>query len=208
MRAESLIFDIDGTLWDTRAVLAEGYNRLLAAEGREGLFVTAQTLRPLFGMVDRDIADRIFPGLPEAERYPLMRRCMASGERNLRAAGCPGYPGVGRTLEALSRSHRLFLVSNSEEGYPELCLEKLGAARLFSGCLCYGQTRTSKGRTIRTLMERYAISGAAYIGDTQLDLEAAREAGIPFVWAAYGFGRPETFDAKIEKFEDLIPLFD
>ena len=39
-------------------------------------------------------------------------------------------------------------------------------------------------------MERNRITSAAYVGDTQGDLEAARLAGIPFVWAAYGFGNP------------------
>ncbi len=206
MKAESLIFDIDGTLWDTRAVLAEGYNLQLTAEGRGELLVSPEELRSLFGMVDRDIADRLFPGLPAAERYDLMRRCMASGGRLLRQRGCPGYPGVVETLRVLAKSHRLFIVSNSEEGYPEQCLAALGVQDLFQGTLCYGQTRTSKGRTIRTLIARYGIRGAAYIGDTQLDLEAAREAGIPFIWAAYGFGAPAEFDGKIGKFEDLIPL--
>lgn len=206
MRAESLIFDIDGTLWDTRAVLAEGYNLQLTAEGRGALLVSPEELRSLFGMVDRDIADRLFPGLPAAERYALMHRCMASGGRLLRQRGCPGYPGVVETLRVLAKSHRLFIVSNSEEGYPEQCLAALGVRNLFQGTLCYGQTRTPKGQTIRLLMERHGIREGVYIGDTDSDRQAAREAGIPFIWAAYGFGVPAEFDGKIEKFEDLIPL--
>ena len=51
MNYESLIFDIDGTLWDSRALVAEGYNIQLKKEGLDHLFVDAETLRPLFGKV-------------------------------------------------------------------------------------------------------------------------------------------------------------
>lgn len=50
---------------------------------------------------------------------------------------------------------------------------------------------------MRLLMERNGIAEAAYVGDTQGDLEAARLAGIPFVWAAYGFGKPEAWEVRI-----------
>ena len=56
-------------------------------------------------------------------------------------------------------------------------------------------------------MERNRIPSAAYVGDTQGDLEAARLAGIPFVWAAYGFGNPEAWEARLEAFCQLTELF-
>jgi phosphoglycolate phosphatase len=55
-------------------------------------------------------------------------------------------------------------------------------------------------------MEKYDIQNAAYVGDTQGDYEATVQAGIPFIFAAYGFGNPERWDTKIEKFEDLLTL--
>ena len=51
MQYESLIFDIDGTLWDSRQLVAEGYNLQLKDEGLEHLCVDAEQLRPLFGKV-------------------------------------------------------------------------------------------------------------------------------------------------------------
>ena len=49
MNVESLIFDIDGTLWDSRQLVAEGYNIQLEREGLSHLAVDAEMLRPLFG---------------------------------------------------------------------------------------------------------------------------------------------------------------
>lgn len=207
MKFESLIFDIDGTLWDSRALVAEGYNIQLKKEGLEHLFVNAETLKTLFGKVMTDIADSIFASIPTPERYALMDRCMETENQYLHENPCHiGYPGVKQTLGELAKKHRLFIVSNSQCGYPELCIDKLGLGEYISGHLCFGDTGTTKGQTIRTLMAKHGIEDAAYIGDTQGDYEATVEAGIPFIFAAYGFGTPEGWAAKIEKIEDLLEL--
>ena len=207
MKYESLIFDIDGTLWDSRALVAEGYNIQLRSEGLDHLCVTAADLKPLFGKVMTEIADVILATIPLPERYALMDRCMETENAYLHENPCHiGYNGIKETMEVLAKSHRLFIVSNSQCGYPELCIQKLGLTDYISGHLCFGDTGTEKGETIRRLMEHHGITDACYIGDTQGDCDAADNAGIPFVFAAYGFGSPSHYAAKIEKFEDLLTL--
>ena len=207
MKYESLIFDIDGTLWDSRALVAEGYNIQLKKEGLEHLCVTAEDLKPLFGKVMTEIADVVLATIPEADRYDLMERCMKTENDYLFENECKiGYPGVTETVKELAKQYRLFIVSNSQCGYPELCMDKLGLTPYIEGHLCFGDTGTSKGKTIRTLMERHNIESCAYIGDTQGDYEATVEAGVPFIWATYGFGTPEGYVAKIDAFEELLNL--
>ena len=207
MKYESLIFDIDGTLWDSRALVAEGYNIQLKKEGLDHLCVTAEDLKPLFGKVMTEIADVILASIDPKDRYDLMERCMETENNYLFENECKiGYPGVMETVEALSRQYRLFIVSNSQCGYPELCMDKLGLTPYIEGHMCFGDTGTSKGKTIRTLMEKHNIQNCAYIGDTQGDYEATVEAQIPFLWCAYGFGNPEGYEAKIDDFEDLLKL--
>ena len=204
---ESLILDIDGTLWDSRALVAEGYNIQLNKEGLSHLCVTAEDLKPLFGKVMTDIADAILASIPLPERYDLMERCMETENRYLFENECRiGYPGIRQTCEALAKKHRLFIVSNSQCGYPELCMEKLGITPFISGHLCFGDTGTSKGKTIRTLMERHHIESAAYVGDTQGDYEATLEAQVPFIWCTYGFGTPDAYAAKVDSFPELLKL--
>ena len=207
MQYESLIFDIDGTLWDSRALVAEGYNIQLKAEGLEHLCVTAEDLKPLFGKVMTEIADAMLASIPEETRYDLMERCMATENKYLEENPCHiGYSGVRETIAKLSETHRLFIVSNSQCGYPELCIGKLGLAPYIQGHLCFGDTGTSKGKTIRTLMEKHGIESCAYIGDTQGDYEATVEAGVPFVWCTYGFGVPDGYVQKVDRFADLLDL--
>ena len=207
MNYESLIFDIDGTLWDSRALVAEGYNIQLKAEGLEHLFINAEILRPLFGKVMTEIADVILASIPAEERYDLMERCMNTENEYLHQNECRiGYPKVKETMAELAKTHRLFIVSNAQCGYPELCIEKLGLGDYIEGHMCFGDTGKPKGQTILALMARHGIQNAAYIGDTQGDYEATLDTGIPFIFAAYGFGDPASFDAKIGSIEDLLTL--
>ena len=207
MNYESIILDIDGTLWDSRALVAEGYNIQLKKEGLDHLCVDAEILKPLFGKVLQEIADALFASIDPKDRYDLMKRCMDTENKYLFENECRiGYPGVPETVKQLSETYRLFIVSNSERGYPELCMEKLGLTPYIEGHLCFGDTGTSKGKTIRTLIEKHNIGSCVYIGDTQGDYEATLEAEVPFIWASYGFGAPEGYTARIEALEDLLTL--
>ena len=207
MNCQAVILDIDGTLWDSRALVAEGYNIQLREEGLEHLCVDAEILKSLFGKVQEEIADVLFGSIPVPERYELMTRCMNREQEHMYRQPCDiGYPKVKQTLEKLAQKHRLFIVSNSEKGYPELTIKKLGLTALIEGHMCFGDTGTSKGQTIRALMKKHRIESAVYVGDTQGDYEATLEAEIPFIWASYGFGKPAGFDKKIERMEDLLSL--
>ena len=207
MRYESLILDIDGTLWDSRALVAEGYNIQLRAEGLDHLCTDAETLKTLFGKVMTEIADNLFPDFPPEERYALMERCMETENKYLEENPCHiGYAGIKEVLAELKKRYRLFIVSNSQCGYPDLCVEKLGLGDLIEGHLCFGDTGTTKGQTILTLMRKYGLASAAYIGDTQGDLDACEEAGIDFIWAAYGFGAPDHWVAKADSPQALLEI--
>ena len=207
MNYESLIFDIDGTLWDSRQLVAEGYNIQLEKEGLSHLAVTAEDLRPLFGKVMTEIADVILASIDPSERYELMERCMKTENDYLFANECKiGYPNVKETLAELSKKYRLFIVSNSQCGYPELCIEKLGLSDYIEGHMCFGDTGTSKGQTILTLIRKHNIGSCIYIGDTQGDLEACKEANVPFIFCAYGLGKAESWDARIDSIEDLLNM--
>ena len=201
---KSLIFDIDGTLWDSRAIVAEGYNDYLREIGRPDLQVDAEYLKTLFGKTMTEIADIMLDSIEVPRRYDVMLGCMAREDEFLHNDPCDiAFPGVKETLEKLKENYRLFIVSNAQCGYPELMMDKLGIRHLFEGWMCFGDTNLPKGDTIRILMERHGIEDAIYIGDTQGDLEASEKAGIPFIFCAFGFGSPDHWDARLDDFRQL-----
>lgn len=209
MIPESLIFDIDGTLWDSRALVAKGYNQHLRECGHPELQVDVEFLKTVFGKTMHEIADIMLSPIPVPDRYEILDGCMRCEHLVLESDPCDmAFPGVAETLEALSQKYRLFIVSNSQCGYPELLMNKLSVGHLFQGHLCYGDTGTSKGQTIKTLMQRHNIQSAVYIGDTQGDLDACREADVPFIFCTYGFGTPDSYDAKIDTFSELPQVLD
>lgn len=207
MNCESIIFDIDGTLWDSRVLVAEAYCAQLESEGLEQFFITAEDLMPLFGKVTEELADGLFPGIPRNDRYALMERCLAREVQYLRTKECNvGYPNVRDTIAKLAETHRLFIVSNCQLGYPEVCMEKLGLTPYIEGHLCFEQTGTRKDQTLLTLIEKHSIGSCVYVGDTQGDYEATLEANIPFIYCSYGFGSVKDYLHKIDRFDALLDL--
>ena len=202
MFAKAVLFDLDGTLTDS----GEGIiNCAVFAMERLGIPVPPREELGVF--VGPPLWDtfRQF-GVP-SDRVDEAVEIFRSRYVPIGKFENTPYSGIRETLETLSRNHRLFIVSNSQRGYPEVCMEKLGLGELISGHLCFGDTQAPKGETIRILMERHGITSAAYIGDTQGDAEAARDAGIPFVWASYGFGAPTGWIAKADAPADLTDIF-
>ena len=208
MNYESIIFDIDGTLWDSRALIAEGYNIQLRKENLHHLQTNEEVLLQLFGRTMSEIADNLFPEFAPEQRYALMDRCIASEDAYLNAHPCDtiAYPDILPTMEELAKKHRLFIVSNGQKGYPKLAAKKLKVDHLITGYLSYGDTGTEKGETIRILMKNHGITDAVYVGDTQGDYEATVAAGVDFIWADYGFGTPESCNGTIHCFKDLLNM--
>ena len=97
---KSLIFDIDGTLWDSRAIVAKGYNDYLREIGRPDLQVDAEYLKTLFGKTMTEIADIMLCSIPVPQRYDVMQGCMDREDEFLHNDPCDiAFPGVKETLE-------------------------------------------------------------------------------------------------------------
>ena len=82
---ESLIFDVDGTLWDAVALVAEGWNDGLQSMGFAP-HCTEQSIRPLFGKTMTEIAQVVVPGVPQEQAMEVMDRCMDGEMARLRRA--------------------------------------------------------------------------------------------------------------------------
>ena len=106
-------------------------------------------------------------------------------------------------LEILSKKYYLYIVSNCQKGYIEAFLHAHHLEKYFKDIEMSGRTGKDKGHNILLLMERNHIQEAVYIGDTHGDQEASRFAGIPFIFASYGFGNVTHPDKVIKSFKEL-----
>ncbi len=195
MNAESIIFDLDGTLWDSSEEVAASWNEAIGRMNHPqlgDLRITGDDMRSCMGMAMDEIAARLFPMLSENERMDVCAACMAHENEYLAVHGGRLFADEEAVLSALSERHRLFIVSNCQKGYIEAFLRFSGFGKFFSDFLCWGDTEKPKSFTIRALMQKNECRTAVYVGDTQGDCNAAYDAGIPFIHAAYGFGEIET----------------
>lgn len=207
MQTDSIILDVDGTLWDSTPIVARAWTRAVREGGCTDMTVTADRLKELFGRTMKVIADLLLPEVEEKKRYEIMDNCCEYEHQALEEDECRiCYPGVIDTIKALSEKMPVCIVSNCQSGYIELFLKKTGLAPCVKDFECYGNTGRNKADNIRLLVERNQFGSPVYVGDTQGDLEASREAGVPFIFASYGFGQPTEYDGKISSFEELKEL--
>lgn len=204
---DGIIFDVDGTLWDSTEVVAVGYNTAIRENTDFPANVTAETLKGLFGKPMTEIMAALMPGLSYEEQCRMAVKCYEREHEELEKKPGTLFEGVGETLQALSLKYPLFIVSNCQKGYIELFLRKTGFGPFIRGHLCFGDTGTSKGQTILRLMRENNLHEVVYVGDTAGDAAACKEAGIPFVYAKYGFGSVENPDYSITSIRELTALF-
>ena len=209
-----LILDIDGTLWNTTGVIADAWRSAVSSLGVDGSVITPDNLKKEFGKTMDVIFMDLYPDIHDKELLAAIEtECVEHEEQalaSLTEEEVSGilYDGVRQTIAALSEKHRLFIVSNCQSGYIEQFIDKSGTERYITGHLCYGDTGKGKGDNIITLMERNGIDpdNAYYVGDTQGDFEASRQAGIRMIHCTYGFGKADEAFAHVDSFAALAGL--
>ncbi len=195
----AVLFDLDGTLLDTIADLADAANLTLSELDRP-----ARTQAEIHSFVGK--------GIPN-----LVRRCMTEGTCATEAeietavavfrrhyAAVNGvrttiYPGVVETLQTLrARDIRLAVVTNKAEAFTLPLLERMAIAHYFDAVVS-GDTLAVKKpdpATVRLACERLGVAPtqALMIGDSANDALAAQGAGMPVLLVTYGYSEGVPVD--------------
>ena len=205
MKFDSIIFDLDGTLWDSTKNVTISWNDTFEKMGLS-YRITPDDLTRSMGMTMYAIAEKLFTFCDKKEAHELMDMLCITEREYLSIHGGKLYGGVVETLSELRKTHRLFIVSNCQLGYIETFLDAHKLYDYFEATDCWGRTLVHKGETNRMLIERNGLKSPVYVGDTQGDYESAVYAKIPFVWARYGFGKPSGYNYVIDRFSQLLDI--
>lgn len=208
----NLIFDIDGTLWNTTDVVAVAWNRAVRESGikeLDNLHVTGKILQKEFGKPMDVIADDLFGDIDSVLKAELLKKCCRYEHEEI--VNCNDdltYAGMREGMQELSKKHRLFIVSNCQDGYIELVMEKNGLTKIIDDFECFGHTGLQKDENITLVIKRNGLvpEETLYIGDTMGDYTATKKAGLKFVFARYGFGDVPKADIVVDSFEDILNL--
>lgn len=204
---DGIIFDVDGTVWDSTPVVEDAWNQALIEAGYSER-VTADRLKGLFGLPMDDIIADILPDASKEERESFAPYCFKYEHEYIARKGGVLYEGFGEMIKELSKKYPLYIVSNCQAGYIELMLEKTGFEPYFKDHLCPGDTNLLKADNIKLICERNKITNPVYVGDTQMDANACIQAGVPIVFAAYGFGKVIKPDYVINSPMELLNVLE
>jgi phosphoglycolate phosphatase len=200
---DAVVFDLDGVLWDTSASCAVAWNRVLDRHRIRFRPITEHDVRAVTGKPHEECIREVFAGLDEAHIATLAAETQEEDNRVVAELGGELFGGVGAGLAALCARYPLYIVSNCQAGYVETFFAWSRLGGYFRDFECWGNTGLSKPQNLRVLIDRNRLLHPVFVGDTPGDQAAARECGVPFLHAAYGFGRCPDADHHFASFPAL-----
>lgn len=199
---DSIIFDLDGTLWDATKSIVRPWNEAAEEHGID-IEITQQDLQEVMGFTLDEIADKFFPDEAPETKKSILKTAVIKELIYLSDLGGELYPQLKETLRKLKSTYKLFIVSNCEMGYIEAFLDFHDMHRYFFDYEFIGRTHKEKSENIKMIAERNSLVHPVYVGDTIKDKTAAEKAGVDFIHAAYGFGE---IDGNVKKINEISEL--
>jgi phosphoglycolate phosphatase len=204
---DSIIFDLDGTLWDSTGNVALAWEKARQQVDYDIEAITRERVRSITGMAYDVIFEVLLPDMDVAKRNHFKSVCAQSEIDTLAGIGGDLYPGLEETIKYLASKYKLYIVSNCQSGYIETFLSHCPVADYFLGHQCYGTKGQPKAENIKDIVKDHDLKAPVYIGDTTGDRDSAAKAGVPFIFASYGFGKvDEGMIARIDEFGELKEL--
>jgi phosphoglycolate phosphatase len=207
----ALIFDLDGTLIDSKQDLIHSVNAMLRELGRGEL--AEETISGYIGhgapqLVARALGD----GSTEGERHRGLQFFLSYYELHKMDMTCP-YPGVAETLEQLA-SLPMAVLTNKPVRISVRILEAMGLAKYFRAIYGGNSFKTKKPDPLgaTTILRELGAEprGALLVGDSEVDVQTARNAGTLAAAVNYGFGmhdrRSYPADIYLDRFGELVTL--
>lgn len=206
MKFDGIIFDLDGTLWDSTTEVAKTWSYVISKYNLNRKEITVEDLKPCMGKLLNEIAEILLPNLDEEMQMKIMNECYKYENEYLAKYGATLYDNLEETLKVLVKDYKLFIVSNCQDGYIESFFKSHGLNKYFIDYECPGRTGLPKAENIKLIVERNNLKNPVYVGDTQGDANSAKLANVPFIYAEYGFGEVKDFQDKIESFENILKI--
>jgi phosphoglycolate phosphatase len=207
----ALIFDLDGTLIDSKLDLIRSVNAMLLEMGREELH--EDTISGYIGHgAPQLVGQALGNNATEAEREHALKFFLAYYEGHKMDATC-AYPGVPEALEELA-AFPMAILTNKPVRISVRILDALGLSKYFRAVYGGNSFETKKPDPLgaQTILREFgaAPAEAILIGDSEVDVQTARNAGTFAAAVNYGFGTHDRAahpaDIYLDRLTDLLPL--
>lgn len=205
-KPDSLIFDMDGTLWDAVdtyvASFNEGYKTM-----KVNKLITPEDLGHMMGWEKRKVLAHVLPEYDFETQDKIYEEINKARAKLIPELGGILYEGVKDGLARLSTRYKLFIVSNCPEHVIRYFMRWADIEEYITDEMAHGVNSMPKNHNIKILIERHNLQNPVYIGDTETDSLESKLAGLPFIFLSYGFGKTEDYDLKFENFDQFTDYF-
>lgn len=205
-KPDSLIFDMDGTLWDAVDTYAQSWN-LIFQKLDIPRTIKRDDLLHVIGMEGQKLTRVLLPELDDEKGMEVYYAVNQVRREILPTSGGVMYKGVKDGLQQLASKYKLFVLSNCAVGIIPLFLTWADINEFITDSMAYGTNQMPKNHNMHLLMDKHNLQSPVYIGDTNGDAEQTRLAGIPFTFVSYGFGNTDDYDNKFDDFESLTQYY-
>ncbi len=204
MKFDSIGFDLDGTLWNPLETITSAW--IETANKYNIKAPTKEDMAGVLGLNKIDLMNKLYPDMNFETQMEFFEDAIKICNATAARRGGKLFNKLEETLAELQKKYKLYIVSNCQDGYIEAFFEYHKLGKYFCDTAHPDARCLPKGENIKLVLERNGFKNSIYVGDTQGDANAARLAGIPFVFASFGFGEVDSPDYIIEKFEDILKI--
>ena len=206
VKPDSLIFDLDGTLWDALDTYLASWNEGVKAENLNRIFTRAD-LHHVMGWERSAVLNHMFPGTSKERQEEIYHTINEFRIKLMPEMGGVLYDGVREGLMKLADKYRLLIVSNCPKNLIVEFMKWADIEQYITDEMAHGVNSMPKHHNIKLLIDKHNLQNPVYIGDTHGDSIETRKAGLPFVLLTYGFGTSDDYDLKFDDFESLTNYF-
>lgn len=204
MKYDSIGFDLDGTLWNALDVITESWIRTSIKYNVD--IPTKDEVAGALGLNQIDLMNKLYPDMDADTQIEFFDEAASLCNEILAEKGGILFNNVEETLEELSKHFKMYIVSNCQDGYIEAFFKAHNLEKYFCDFEHPDERCISKGENIKTVLRRNNFKNSIYLGDTQGDADAAKHAGIPFIYASFGFGKVDSPDYTITSYPEILNI--
>ena len=205
-KPDSLIFDMDGTLWDAVDTYANSWNLVFEKLAIKRI-IGRNDLMQLMGMEGKKLTKVLMPDFDDDKAQGIYMDVNETRRQILPTSGGVMYSGVTEGIKQLATKYKLFILSNCAIGIIPLFISWASIEDDITDSMAYGQNNMPKHHNMQLLIDKHQLKEPVYIGDTNGDAEQTRMAGIPFIFVSYGFGKTDNYELKFDDFESLTKYY-
>lgn len=204
MKYDSIGFDLDGTLWNALDAITESW--VQTAIKYNVPTPTKEKVAGALGLNKVDLMNKLYPGMDYGKQMLFFDEAAELCNEILAENGGILFEHIEETLKKLSEDFKLYIVSNCQDGYIEAFFNAHNLGKYFCDYEHPDERCISKGENIKTVLKRNNLKSSIFVGDTQGDADAADLAGIPFIFASFGFGNVKSPDFRIDSYPEIFDI--